>query len=150
MGAGVDPKVEGLVTGEEALELAGELHQEAKNLGYYANESGEGCESAKCELFFESGENEDKGLANSLEECYHQVHNPGYVHGHSYTKTCLVQFGYSFDGEDDRVVQPGRTVSLCFSYRVTPSTIVYSSSSWWCESDQQWRTFNNRGWWLKY
>jgi DNA-binding beta-propeller fold protein YncE len=150
MGAGVDPKVEGLVTGEEALELAGELHQEAKNLDFYANESGEGCESAHCELFFESGEKEDKGLANSLEECYHQVHNPGSVHGHSYTKTCLVQFGYSLDGEDDRVVEPGWTVSICFSYRVSPSTIVYSSSSWWCESDQQWRTFNNRGWWQKY
>jgi tripartite motif-containing protein 71 len=147
-GAVTDP--EGLITGEEALELASELHKSGHSLNYYANEA-EACENtvnpSACELYLESGEKEDKALGGALEtECYFQVHNPGKIHGHSYTKTCLLDFSYTLY-EDDYVVAPGWHLSLCFSYHVGRTSITYSTSEWWCESGGKWRNMSNRGFW---
>lgn len=144
--AGIDP--EGLVTGKEAQELAHDLSQSAHNLGYYANEA-EFCESAQCELYLESGEKEDGALAKELEGCYFQVHNAGTVHGHYYTKTCLLDFNYDLY-EDNYVVQPGWHVSICFSFLVGKNAITYSTSKWWCESDKKWHDMSNRGFWHDY
>jgi hypothetical protein len=150
LAAGIDPH--GLLTGSEALTLGNELVQEAKNLNYYLNEEGH-CSNAlfpkACELYFESGEAQDKKLASALKECNFQVHNGGWLHGHYYTKTCLLSFSYSLF-LDNRVVEPGWHVNICFSFRVTPHVIVYSSTSWFCESDDKWWTFSNRGFWNKY
>jgi tripartite motif-containing protein 71 len=147
-GATVDP--EGLLTGEEALELAGELNKSAKSLNYYVNEA-EVCEHTlnppACELELESGEKQDDALGSALEEkCYYQVHNPGKIHGHSYTKTCLLDFSYTLYA-DNYVVKPGWHLSLCFSYHVGRTSITYSTSEWWCESGGKWYTMDNRGFW---
>lgn len=146
----MDPQ--GLMTGAEALTLAHQLKEAKKNLEYYNfNQEwcGEAVDPPACELYFESGENQDGKLAASLEECSHQVHNPGYVHGHYYTKTCLVNFDYT-EFLTNRVIEPGWKVHICFSYRVGAHSITYSTSSWWCESDEKWWTFSNREWWEPY
>jgi hypothetical protein len=144
--AAIDP--EGLITGAEALELAQQLHKSAKNLQYHSNEA-EWCETAKCELYLEAGEKEDEALANGLEECNYQVHNAGTVHGHYYTKTCLLDFSYELY-EDNYVVHAGAQLSICFSYLVGKHAITYSTSEWWCESNKKWHDFSNRGFWHDY
>jgi tripartite motif-containing protein 71 len=148
-GSPIDP--EGLMTGKEALTLAHELNQEGESLAGYARE--ETCghafnpEPAKCELETEIGERQDPALGKALEGCWFQVHNPGWLYKHFYTKACLVEFNYSIGLGADRVIYPGWHVSICFSYHVGAHSITYSTSSWWCESDKKWWNFYNRGWW---
>jgi streptogramin lyase len=146
----VDP--EGLLSGQEALTLAHQLKKQKENLTYYHDQEGycgEALNPTACDLYFESGETEDGNLASALEGCYYQVHNAGWVHQHYYTKTCLVDFSYT-ELRTNRVVEPGWSVNICFSYHVGQHSITYSSSSWWCGSDQKWWTFSNRGWWESY
>jgi hypothetical protein len=99
-------------------------------------------------LYLGSGEKEDIGLEKALEGCYFQTHNGGWLHGHYYTKACLLDFNYS-EFTDNRLVVPGWSVTICFSYHVGPSYIAYSSSWWWDEPEGKWRNFGNRGFWKK-
>jgi hypothetical protein len=153
MASTVDPK--GLMTGAEALTLAHELHKEENNLNGWHREVGCGrtWNPTECELYYSSGEKEDTALAKALEECQFQVHQPGWLHGHFYTKTCMVHFNYS-ELYNNRVVDPGWTVQICFSFHIGSRSITYSSSSWWCgaqgNENGTWSTFNNRGFWHKY
>jgi hypothetical protein len=141
---------EGLMTGKEALQLAHELDNEADNIGAYLNKGtcGNTINPTACALELETWEQGDKKLAHALEGCYFQVHTPGWLHGHFYTKTCLVHFEPGLF-LDNRAVEPGWGVSICFSYHVGSTAITYSTSSWWCGSDQKWRNMNNKGWWEK-
>lgn len=142
----VDP--EGLMTGNEALKLAHELDNEADNIGAYANKGwcGNTVNPTACGLELETWEQGDKKLADALEECNFQVHTPGWLHGHFYTKTCLVHFAFApFVG--NRGVEPGWGVSICFSYLVGKTAIAYMTSQWWCGSDKKWHNMSNRGWW---
>jgi streptogramin lyase len=146
----IDPQ--GLLTGGEALTLAHQLQKAKSNLDYYANEEewcGEAVNPAACELYFESGEKQDGDLAGALEECYHQVHDAEWFRGHYVTKTCLVDFSYT-EFLTNRVVEPGWSVHICFSYEVGKHAFIFSSSSWFCESDGKWWTFSNRGFWEPY
>ncbi len=146
----IDP--EGLMTGEEALTLASQLQKAKSDLNYYNNQEeycGEALNPKACELYFESGETEDGNLATALEGCYHQVHDLGTYHGHYYSKTCLVDFAFT-EFRAQKVIEPGWSLNLCFSYLVGKNAVTYSTSSWWCESDKKWWTFSNRGWWEPY
>jgi YD repeat-containing protein len=146
----IDP--EGLLTGKEALGLAGELHKSVENIEGYL-ENGTACNEydfggmATCEERLNSGITQDKTLASKLEECYYQVHNPGYIGSLFYTKTCLLDFSVKLY-EDNYLVKPGWEVHVCSSYQVIgPYTVLYSTSEWYCESDNTWWSMSNRGFW---
>jgi hypothetical protein len=52
--------------------------------------------------------------------------------------------------EDNYEVQPGWQLSVCVSYRVGRTSITYSTSEWWCESDGKWHRMGDRGFWHDY
>ncbi len=74
------------------------------------------------------------------------MHTPGSYHGHSFTKTCLLDFTYEMEVAQ-YVVKPGWSLNVCESYAVGAKSVTFKSSEWFCTSDGKWHNMANRGFW---
>ena len=157
-GSSIDPW--GLLTGKEALEFANEFNEWAKDVQNYKEHR---CRSAECNVAAEVDVYADKWMAEHLENCYKQVHEPGHVkyNGKNYTVTsvCLVHLKYKENFGGWIFAEPGTGIwigrSLPFDGSEPSPWGNHGPDEWYFENiekpgNNQWWVFgNNRGWWRK-
>jgi YD repeat-containing protein len=153
-GTSADPW--GLLTGEEAEEFAAEFTGWANDVENFL-QNAEHCD-AECEEGGAADIKSDRWMAQGLEECHHQVHNPNHIKydGKSYeqTKVCLLHLNYNTNYSNWVFAKTDSQLFVCNSLPFDgdgPSPWGdHGSQEWLCdvEGKEQWWVFgNNRGWW---
>lgn len=148
----------GLLTGEEAREFAAEFNGWAEDIDNFLKNA-EHCD-AECEEAGTADIKADKRMAQGLEECHRQVHNPNHIEynekTYEQTKTCLLHLVYNENFGNWIFATGGSELWVCDSLPFDgdgPSPWGnHGSQEWLCdvEGKEQWWVFgNNRGWWRK-